>query len=532
MPVSLWGDAFTIPDKKETKKLLKKTVPQKEVSVEKRVKSKKLTDREKLPLIYAEVNRILGVYKNTTAVLKTEKEVSDYIDAAISNGIIAVDTETNHSLDPITCKLMGVCLYTPGQKQAYIPISHVDEEGNFLKDQVSIDFASFQLNRIKSIYNIFHNGKFDFEVIKCTTGVELPINWDTMIGSRILNELERAGLKEQYIQKIDPSIEKYSIEHLFNDIPYEIVDPDIFALYAATDSFMTYKLYEYQLEEFQKPENKRLYNLFLTVEMPLVPVVASMELEGICIDSEYAKRLTKKYHTMLDNLDAKIQIEVDKYHDDIIRFKNSPEASTIRKPPKTLGEQIEDPINLSSPQQLSILIYDVLKLKSVSTKSPYGTGEEVLLKLVEKYPEFILGKLILERRGILKLLSTYIDKLPECVSEKDGRLHAKFLQIGADTGRFSSTDPNLQNIPSKNYEIRMMFKAGEELEQIEFENQIRLYKSDEVETDLGWKCVSDIKLGTKIRYFNTDLQEYENFVVSSIVEDGEYYIIKGGDSNE
>ena len=78
----------------------------------------------------------------------------------------------------------------------------------------------------------------------------------------------------------------------------------------------------------------------------------------------------------------------------------------------------------------------------------------------------------------------------------------------------------------------MMFKAGEKLEQIEVENQIRLYKSDEVETDLGWKLVSDIKLGTKIKYFNTDLQDYENFVVSSVVEDGEYYIIKGGDSNE
>ncbi len=127
-----------------------------------------------------------------------------------------------------------------------------------------------------------------------------------MIGARMLNENERAGLKEQYIAKIDPSIEKYDIEHLFSGIEYAIVDPEIFALYAATDAFMTYKLYEWQLKQFNLPDNKRIFDVFKNVEIPVITVAAQMELDGVEIDKEYATRLSEKYHKKSEELDKLI----------------------------------------------------------------------------------------------------------------------------------------------------------------------------------------------------------------------------------
>lgn len=458
---SLWGAEFDLPTKEKTKAIVKKAEKKKDVSISKSVKSKKLSIPEKLEMIRSEVLRILGGYKSNTKVLYTENEVEEYLSEAISNGIIAVDTETNHSLDPLTAKLMGVCLYTPNQKQAYIPINHTDLEGNLLRNQVGITFIRSALEKLKPLDIIFHNGKFDYKVIKCTTGCELPITWDTMIGARLLNENERAGLKEQYISKIDPSIEKYSIEHLFSDIPYEYVDPELFALYAATDSFMTYKLYLWQKAQFELRNNDRLYRLFLETEMPLVPVLAEMELTGMCIDTEYAERLSIKYHRMLKDVDEAINAEMEKiYNQKIIEFKNSPESNVVRTGSKTIGEQIEIPVKVTSPTQLAILLYDVLKFRAPSRSKPRGTGEEELRKLIELYPEFTLGELVLEKRGLEKIIGTYVDKLVTCISPVDGRLHANFNQCGADTGRLSSSDPNLQNIPSKNNEIRMLFSAA------------------------------------------------------------------------
>ena len=117
---------------------------------------------------------------------------------------------------------------------------------------------------------------------------------------------------------------------------------------------------------------------------------------------------------------------------------------------------MQDPISINSPTQLAILLYDILNVPPVSKEKPRGTGEEILVDI-----DLPLCKLILEYRGIYKLLSTYIDKLPETVNPKTNRIHASFNQYGAATGRFSSSDPNLQNIPSHNKDIRQMFRASE-----------------------------------------------------------------------
>lgn len=461
---SLWGTSFDIelPENNAKSLIVKAKKPKKAVSVQTAIKSKTTSIEDKLSLINAEVKRVLGVYEGQTTVIKTKQELIDYIDVAIENGVIAIDTETNNSLDPITCKIMGGCIYTPTLKNAYIPINHTDLEGNRLDWQCTESDLKEQFDRLINTNIIMHNGKFDYQVIKCTCDCKLSCYWDTMIGARILNENERAGLKGQYIEKIDPSIEKYSIDHLFEKIEYQYVNPEIFALYAATDSYMTYKLYELQKGEFEKIENSKLYSLFINIEMPLVEVIAEMELSGITVDKEYAKRLSDKYHKQEDEVDKKISEELAKYDSKILAWRQTADAQ--KKPKKKTGEglgkskseQLSTPVEITSPTQLAILLYDVLKAPVVDKKTPRGTGEDILKKM-----DFPICKLILEKRGIEKLLGTYIDKLPECVCEKDGRLHAHFNQCGTDTGRLSSSEPNLQNIPSHEYAIRMMFTAGE-----------------------------------------------------------------------
>lgn len=364
---------------------------------------------------------------------------------------------------------MGLCLYTPGMKNAYIPVNHVDiVSRRRLENQLNEQQIHDELCRLDNTNIIMHNGKFDYEVIKCTCNKPLKIYWDTMIAARILDENEkRAGLKEQYIDKIDSTQEKYSIDHLFENIEYAVIDPELFALYAATDSYMTYRLYEWQKNKFDKPDNSKLYSLFMNIEMPVVEVAAEMELTGVCIDKEYAHRLSIKYHAISEEIDNKIYQELKKYSDTISKWRATDEANfhPISKKPnkngeflpqKSKSEQLCDPVEVTSPTQLAILLYDVLKVGVIDNKTPRGTGEEILKKI-----ELPLCELILEKRGVEKLITTYIDKLPSCVSEVDGRLHAHFNQLGAGTGRFSSSDPNLQNIPSKNKSIRLMFKASD-----------------------------------------------------------------------
>ena len=346
---------------------------------------------------------------------------------------------------------MGLCIYTPGQKQAYVPVNHTDLADRKLDWQVTEQEINEELSRLGDTKILTHNGSFDCEVIKCTTGYSMHLYWDTFLGSMLLDENERShGLKQQYIAKIDPSIEKYSIESLFSSIPYAYVDPDIFALYSAADAFMTYKLYEYQKSIFELPENNKLYKLFMDIEMPVLVVATNMEMTGVCIDKEYANKLVNFYLKEAEELDKEINEELDKLKDTITKWRLTPGANV--KPlkakigkdgnpyGKSKNEQLEDPVKISSSTQLAILMYDILKLPVVDKDSPRGTGEDILEKLKGKFP---LGDTILKKRGIVKLLNTFIEAIPAKVSPRDNRLHAHFNTYGAATGRFSSSEPNL-----------------------------------------------------------------------------------------
>ena len=458
---SIFGEEYDIEEESvdKVKDIVKKAkaVNTAEASVEKQLKSNKLSLEDRLRLIRDQVYEVLKKQKNNVSVITTREALHNYISGAIAFGKIAIDTETNNSLDPLTCKLMGPCFYYPGDKQVYVPINHVNIHTNErLTDQLTEQDIKEELQRLveAKTFIIMHNGKFDYQVIKCTCDVVLPIDFDTMIAAKLINENEPASLKEQYHLHIDPEQEKYSITHLFRNIKYEQVDPKLFALYAATDAYDTYKLYEWQLKILESVEYVRVYKLFNEVEIPCIPVVAEMELNGVCFDTAYADRLKVKYEKILAEIDEKINKELENNQDKILAWRLSPEANE-KVGKKTKAEQLETPINLASPAQLAILLYDILKIGIIDKDSPRGTGEEVLSKV-----NLPICKLLLERRGVVKLLDAFILSLPKEVNPKTGRIHCNFNQYGAATGRFSSSEPNLQQIPSHEKSIRMLFRAA------------------------------------------------------------------------
>lgn len=470
---SLWGENFELEvgtTLVKTKKVISKIKEEKHSLSDstKILKSAKIDLNDKLDLIKNNVYSILQKQLDNVKVIYNRDELHDYLQKGFNFGRIAIDTETNNSLDYITCKLMGLCLYVKGEKQVYVPINHINKDtkerlANQLTEKDIYDELKWLIDNKGNCKFIFHNGKFDYQVLKCTcNGIKIPIDWDTMIGAKLLDENEKnAKLKEQYISKIDPEQTKYDIENLFAHLPYEIFEPEVFALYAATDAMMTDRLYEWQMKQFENDKSLNdVYNLATTLEMPVIKVFAEMELNGVTFDTEFAKKLSIKYHNLLDELDKEIHKELINIKPLIDDWRDSKEANlktiTIHgNEGKSKNEQLLEPINLSSPSQLAIILYDVLKIKPPLKDKPRGTGEEVLKEL-----DLPLAKLLLKRREIEKLINAFIDTLPKQVNV-DGKIHCQFKQYGAQTGRTSSSNPNLQQVPSHLKAIRLLFTASE-----------------------------------------------------------------------
>ena len=525
---SLWGPAFDVPKKEATKKIIEKTKTQKAVkskTVKQVVESKSVSNAERVRLITENVNKILGHYKDQTICITSRDDLLGYIAAANKEKILAIDTETNNSLDPLTCKLMGLCLFTPGQKNCYVPVNHVDlTTGVRLDEQLTETDILDALNTIApDTVCIFHNGKFDYQVIKCTCKYTSRIDWDTMVGAKILDENEfSAGLKQQYISKINPDQEKYNIEHLFEKQEYAIFPPEVFALYSATDSFMTYELYKYQKKEFEKSENSSIFKLFLELEMPLVPVIAEMEMSGIYIDQDYAARLKNKYHKLVDKANADIENDLISMSEDISRWRLTPDANEkiLNKKTGKLGksknEQLSDPVVVSSPTQLAILLFDILKCPVVNRDKPRSTGESDLLAIQNQVNLPLIDHL-LTKRHLDKLISTYIDVIPELAMKNfDKRIRTSFQQYGAATGRLSSSTPiNFQNIPSKNREIRLLFTAKTDFDTVvSSTDEFTVKRWNDVETLSGWVVATELKVG------DTILVDNEPITIKKIVEEG------------
>jgi len=354
------------------------------------------------------------------------KEFETLLDELKEAPLFSLDLETT-SPDPMRAKIVGISFALEPYSACYIPLMH-----SYLGAPEQLE-KKYVLERLKhilendSIKKYGQNIKYDLIVLKWE-GVDLSgIYFDSMVASYVLNpskmnhNLDDIAL--EYLNhrtvpfreligkgKRATTIDKVEVERV---IPYASSDADI-ALRAA-------KIMERELGE------KGLDKLFYEVEMPLVEVLAEMEMNGVVIDVDYIATLSRDFSLRLRELEKEIY--------------------------KLSGQEF----NINSPRQLSFILFEKLNLPVISrTKTGASTSEEVLLQLAEKHK---LPQLIIEYRELQKLKSTYLDALPQMVNPETGRLHTSFNQTVTATGRLSSSEPNLQNIPIRTEDGRKIRRA-------------------------------------------------------------------------
>ena len=347
--------------------------------------------------------------------------------------VFAFDTETT-SLNYMQAEIVGISVSTESGKGYYIPFTHDYENApkQLNREQVLSDLTP--LLQASPAKVIGQNLKYDWHILK-NHGIELTgIKMDTMLASYALNSTATRhnmdDMAEFYLNVKTTHFEdiagKGKSQKTFNQIELEPATH-----YAAEDADITLRLYHHLNEALSnEPSLQALLN---NLEMPLMPVIAEVEHTGVYVSAEllnqHSQELAKKI--------AAVQTQA---HD-------------------MAGEAF----NLDSPKQIREIFFDKLELPVIK-KTPKGepsTDEEVLTKLSEDYP---LPKLILEYRGMKKLKTTYTDALPEVIQPKTGRVHTSYHQAVTATGRLSSSEPNLQNIPVRNAEgrrVRQAFTAGE-----------------------------------------------------------------------
>lgn len=391
---------------------------------------------------------------------------------------VCFDTETT-SLNELEAELVGMSFSYRNGLAYYIPLSEKREE---VLETLEIFKPFFEK---EDVLKIAHNLKFDYKVLH-QYGVEIKGNlFDTMIAHYLLNPDGRHGmdyLSEMYLDYKPVSIETLIGKKGKNQGTFRDVDILEATEYAAEDADITFQLYELFAPQLKK---ENLEDLFYKIEMPLMKVLAKMELAGISLDENWLKQESIDLENDLRNLEKEI-------------FELS-------------GEEF----NMNSPRQLGEILFEKMKLdpKAKKTKTgQYATSEDVLQKLASKH-EII--KHILEYRTYQKLKSTYVDALPSQIDKTDNRVHTNFSQTTAATGRLASVNPNLQNIPIRTLrgqQIRGAFVSGEgkkiisaDYSQIELrliaeisgeENMIKAFQNGE-----------DIHASTAAKLFGIPLEE-------------------------
>jgi DNA polymerase-1 len=378
--------------------------------------------------------------ETTNSPAATETKVGDYeivLDKKAFNkwlmrlkasDLIAFDTETT-SLEYMSAELVGVSFaVTPGEA-AYVPIAH-DYPGapTQLTLQVVLDGLRAILEDPAKA-KLGHNLKYDRSVL-ANYGIELAgIDYDTMLESYVLDStatrhdmdslaLKYLGTKTTHFEDVAG---KGAKQLTFNQVALDEAGP-----YAAEDADITLRLHQHLWPKLTS--QAKLLTLFNTIEIPLVPVLSRIERNGVQVDAgmlaKQSAELSKRMH----------ELETESY------------------------EVAGQPFNMGSPKQIQAILFDKQGLP-VLQKTPKGqpsTAESVLQELAEDFP---LPKLILEHRGLSKLKSTYTDKLPLQINKFTGRVHTSYHQAVAATGRLSSSDPNLQNIPIRSREGRRIRQA-------------------------------------------------------------------------
>ncbi|MFI3273942.1 DNA polymerase I [Vibrio sp.] len=377
------------------------------------------------------------VEMNTSAVTIDRSNYETILDEASFNAwleklkaseVFAFDTETD-SLDYMVANLVGLSFATEEGVAAYVPVAH-----DYLDAPQQLD-RDWVLEQLKPILEddaqakVGQNLKYDMSVL-ARYGIEMKgIKHDTMLASYVFNSVggkhDMDSLALRFLQHSCISFEqiagKGKKQLTFNQIELGEASP-----YAAEDADVTLRLHNRLMENIEQDE--KLKAIYEEIEVPLIPVMSRIERTGVFIDDMLLGAQSQEIAVRLDELEQKAY------------------------------EIAEQEFNMNSPKQLQAILFEKMGLPVIK-KTPSGapsTNEEVLQELALDYP---LPKLIIEYRGLAKLKSTYTDKLPKMINAETGRVHTSYHQAVTATGRLSSTDPNLQNIPIRNDEGRRIRQA-------------------------------------------------------------------------
>ncbi|WP_333890933.1 DNA polymerase I [Atlantibacter subterraneus] len=357
-----------------------------------------------------------------------EKTLTEWITRLEKAPVFAFDTETD-SLDNHSARLVGFSFATEPGIAAYVPVAHdyIDAPEQLTCERV-LELLK-PLLESESARKVGQNLKYDRGVLQ-NYGIELRgIAFDTMLESYILDSVagrhDMDSLADRWLKHKTITFEQIAGKGK-NQLTFNQIALEEAGRYAAEDADVTLQLHLKMWPKLEKEKGPR--HVFETIEMPLVPVLSRVERNGVKIDPAVLHRHSEELMLRLAELEQKA-------HD-------------------IAGE----PFNLSSTKQLQTILFEKQGIKPLK-KTPGGapsTSEEVLEELALDYP---LPKVILQYRGLAKLKSTYTDKLPLMINPKTGRVHTSYHQAVAATGRLSSTDPNLQNIPVRNEEGRRIRQA-------------------------------------------------------------------------
>lgn len=344
-----------------------------------------------------------------------------------AKAIISLDTETTglniHGAGGVEPdRVVGFVITIPSYNlHFYVPFGHTTGESQ-LSEAVVIG-ALRPFIESNDLRKVLHNAKYDMHVMR-NHGLNMGgFHFDTMIAMSLLNENEMSfalkNLANKYGKFFGHVDKSATYEELFGKVGFQGTPLDIGSIYASKDGELTWKFYKFIMEQFEKqPE---LMDYYFNIEQPITLVSAEMEKNGFLIDLDYANYYGMELEKELTGLDKELK--------------------------SYFGE-----MNVNSPKQLSTFLYDELKLPDVSKKR---STDATTLKKLSEYHEGL--KVLLKYRDLNKLLSTYVKPLPQKVGA-DGRLRGQFKQSGTVTGRYSSSDPNLQNLPKK---ARKLIRASE-----------------------------------------------------------------------
>ena len=385
-------------------------------------------------------------------VIQTEDALNRWCNKIFKQKVFAIDTETT-SLDTLSAEIVGISICVGSGQACYIPIAHQTGQPEYKEleqNQLDRDMVLEKLRPLladKSILKIGHNIKFDIKVLD---KYECQLNSfdDTMLMSHCINGGRQRHNLDSVVKSL-LSFETIKLKDLIGsgkkEINFKNVPISLAANYAAEDADMTFRVWKVLKEDLVK---QSVYSVYHNIDKPMVPVLVEAELKGVEVDKLQLQKLSQFFEKKLKELENEIFMMVG------VRF------------------------NIASPKQLSEILFEKLKLPNGKKNKSGGfqTGAEILEDLSSK--GFEIASHLLEWRKISKLKSTYSDSLTLHINNLTGRVHTSFNLAGTSTGRLSSSDPNLQNIPIRDAEgkkIREAFiaKKGARLLSLDY-NQIEL----------------------------------------------------------